>query len=360
MTVKRVLVTGAGGSPGVNFIQSLKEAPEPIEVVAADCNAHHLQWPPVTKKHLVPPCSHPEYIEALNEIIELEGINFVHPQPDVEVAILSRHRDQLHARTFFAKRSTIEILQDKALTGALWERAGIRSRPTLVIENGEDLCAAACRLGYPFWLRASTGAGARGSTLVENLDTAIHWIGYWRARGCDWQFIAEEYLPGRDYAWQSLWQDGELVTSMARERLEYIYPHLAPSGRTGTPIVAATVHDARLNEMGIRCVKAVDPKATGIFSVDLRESVEGEPVPTEINCGRFFTTSLFFTRAGINMPYLYVKMGFGEKIPAVAPVNPVPAGLLWLRHMDCPTVLIREEKIQCQTPWSKQSIAMSA
>ncbi len=360
MTVKRVLVTGAGGSPGVNFIQSLKEAPEPIEIVAADCNAHHLQWPPVDRKHLVPPCTHPEYIDALNAIIEMEGINFVHPQPDVEVAILSKHRDRLKARTFFARRSTIEILQDKAIAGALWERAGIRRRPTLVIENEDDLNSAVFHLGYPFWLRASTGAGARGSTLVENMETASHWIGYWRARGCDWQFIAEEYLPGRDYAWQSIWKDGELITSMARERLEYIYPHLAPSGRTGTPIVAATVHDDRINEMGIRCVKAVDARATGIFSVDLRENSAGETVPTEINCGRFFTTSLFFTRAGINMPYLYVKLGFGEELPEVESINPVPAGLLWLRHMDCPTVLIREEKIKCHTPWTTQSIAMSA
>ncbi len=360
MTVKRVLVTGAGGSPGVNFIQSLKEAPEPIEVIAADCNAHHLQWPPVAKRHLVPTCDHPEYIEALNDIIEKEGINFVHPQPDVEVAILSRARHKLNARTMFSEQSTIDVLQDKATTGALWEKAGIRKQPTLLIDAEDDLTTAVFTFGFPFWLRASTGAGARGSTLVENIDTARHWIGYWQARGCNWQFIAEEYLPGRDYAWQSLWHNGELVTSMARERLEYIYPHLAPSGRTGTPIVAATVHDDRLNEMGIRCVKAIDPKATGIFSVDLRENILGEPVPTEINCGRFFTTSLFFTRAGVNMPYLYLKLAFEEELPKVAATNPVPAGLLWLRHMDCPTVLIREDQIQCNTPWTERSVAMSA
>jgi carbamoyl-phosphate synthase large subunit len=358
--MKRILVTGAGGSPGVNFIQSLRNAPEPFYIVAADANLHHLQWPDADRKLLVPPCSHPEYIEILKAIIRDERIDFVHAQPDIEVRAISAARDVLGARTHLPDRSTIETLQDKYSTGVKWANAGIRNRPTVVIRDGADLPSAVEQLGLPFWMRASSGAGARGSTLVTNAAVGYHWFSYWQARGESWEFIAEEYLPGRDIAWSSLWEDGQLITSQGRERLEYIYPHLAPSGRTGTPIVARTLNDEAVNEIAQRCVLAIDPRATGIFSVDLREDVNGNPIPTEINCGRFFTTSFFLTRAGLNMPYLYIKWAFGEAIPEVPATNALSEGLHWIRHIDCPTVLVMEEDLQCDSYCPTLSPAIAA
>ena len=165
---------------------------------------------------------------------------------------------------------------------------------------------------------------------------------YWRSRGKDWEFIAQEYLPGKNIAFQSVWKDGEVVTSQARERLEYIYPYLAPSGVTGTPAVAVTIHREDVNEMATKAVLAIDKEATGVFCVDLKENSEGVPVPTEINAGRFFTTSFFFTKAGINMPYIYVKLAYREKIPEVKKYNALPEGLYWIRHMDSGPLLIRE------------------
>ena len=360
MSIKRILVTGAGGSPGVNFIKSLRHAPEEYHVVAVDANLHHLQWPDADRKFLVPPCSHPDYLDILNQIIAVEKIDLVHAQPDIEVRAISASRDRIHAKTYLPPHATIETLQDKYLTGKLWASAGIRSRPTAVVDSLSDITSASAEFGFPFWMRASSGAGARGSTLVTNQEVAVHWLSYWRARGEDWQFIAEEYLPGRDIAWSSLWENGQLITSQGRERLEYIYPHLAPSGRTGTPIVARTLNDAAVNEIAMRCVLAVDLKATGIFSVDLREDRDGRPIPTEINCGRFFTTSFFFTQAGLNMPYLYVKKAFGEEIPVTPQLNALPPGLHWIRHIDCPTVLIREEDLSCDIPCPQHSQLIAA
>src|SRR5262249_24662897 len=187
--MKRVLVTGAGGSPGINFIQALREAPEPFAIVATDINRYHLQWLDVERRYLVPPCSDPDYIEILNEIIAREGVDLVHPQPDVEVRVLSDHRHELRARTFFPAADTVRVLQDKAASADVWQRAGICRRPALVVESREDLCTAVEELGLPLWLRASTGAGARGSTVMEKVETGWHWLRYWQSRGVDWTFI---------------------------------------------------------------------------------------------------------------------------------------------------------------------------
>jgi carbamoyl-phosphate synthase large subunit len=152
-------------------------------------------------------------------------------------------------------------------------------------------------------------------------------------------FIAEAYLPGRDLAWTSLWWEGMLIASFGRERLEYIYPNLAPSGRTGTPTIARTVHDHELNTTAFNTVVAIDPKPHGFYSVDLREDKDGIARPTEVNAGRCFTTSYLSTAAGVNFMDLWCCLIQGET-PYVEAVNSIPADLVWMRHIDCPELLL--------------------
>jgi carbamoyl-phosphate synthase large subunit len=168
-----------------------------------------------------------------------------------------------------------------------------------------------------------------------------------------WEFVAQEYLPGRNIGFHSLWKNGELVTSMARERIEYIYPNLAPSGVTGTPAVQRTIHDDTANKVGTEAVLAIDSNFNGIACVDLKEDKAGKPCVTEINAGRMFTTSFFFSYASqlvrkdhyANIPYLYVKLAFKETIPNAPKYNALPEELYWIRHMDAPARLVRDGKI---------------
>jgi carbamoyl-phosphate synthase large subunit len=68
--------------------------------------------------------------------------------------------------------------------------------------------------------------------------------------------------------------------------------------------------------------------------------MHGIPNPTEINIGRFFTTHFFFTKAGLNMPQIYVKLAFGEKLsPIKKKINPLTEGIAWVRGMDIEPVL---------------------
>ena len=163
-------------------------------------------------------------------------------------------------------------------------------------------------------------------------------------------FMVSQFLPGREYAFQSLWKDGELLTSQARERLQYLYGHLTPSGQTSTPSLAKTVHRQDLNELAAACVRAVDPQATGIFCVDLKEDAEGRALLTEINAGRFFTTSNFFAEAGSNMPYHYVRLGLGREVEDLPKFNAVDADLYWVRMVDMGYKLVREGAWSSQRP----------
>ncbi len=343
--MKRVLVTGAGGPAGVNFVRSLRAAPEPMHIVGTDIDRFHLEWPDLDVAYEAPRGDDPGYLGFLNDVIAREGITLVHPQPDPEVDVISRLRDRLDAPTYLPDPATVATCQDKLASARAWEAAGIRTLPALPVETRADLEHAAAELGLPMWVRATSGAGGRGSTPVESVEVAEHWIAYWRLRGRDWAFVAERMLPGANLAFTSLWHDGEPVVWHLRERLEYIYPYLAPSGVTGTPVVAVSREMPDAEAIALRAVRAVDERATGVFCVDLKADADGRPWPTEINCGRFFTTSYFFTAAGVNIPYAYVRLAHGE--PAFdAPPPAIPAGLHWVRHIDCPAALVREDDLR--------------
>jgi carbamoyl-phosphate synthase large subunit len=179
---------------------------------------------------------------------------------------------------------------------------------------------------------------------VSSPDQAVAWARYWRElRGLDvTEFMVSEFLPGREFAFQSVWRDGDLVTSAARERLEYVFGHLMPSGQSSSPSVARTVHDDRVNELATSAVLAVDPRATGVFCVDLKEDEQGRPLVTEINAGRFFTTSNFLAEAGANMPYEYIRLAYGEDVEGLARYDAVEEDLYWVRMIDMGYKLVRE------------------
>jgi carbamoyl-phosphate synthase large subunit len=356
--LKRILVSGCGPA-SINFIKSLKIAPEKIAIIGTDANKYHIFMSQADKTYLVPRATEPTYIETLNEIIFKEKIEFVHPQPDIEVAVLSENREKLKALTFLPSKKTVKICQNKFLSTQIWINKGIPTAKTLELKNEEDVEKAFNELGSPIWIRAKHGAGGRGSTPASNKKTALAWIRYWKSRNKDWEFIAQEYFGGRNIGFHSLFKNGELVISMARERLEYIYPYLAPSGVTGTPSVQRTIHDSEVNKIGKEAVLAVDSKYNGIACVDLKENAEGTPCPTEINAGRMFTTSYFFSYAGTklydecgmpvewfsNIPYLYIKLAYKESIPQLSKFNILPKNLYWVRHMDSPARLIRNGQV---------------
>jgi biotin carboxylase len=351
--MKKILITGAGGPAGINFVASLQIAPEKMFTVGTEANEYFIHLATTNKKYTVPKATSPEYIDKLNEIIRREHVEFLHAQPDIEVEVISENREKLETNMFLPSKRAVRTCQNKLAAMKVWNESDVPVARFKELRRESDVDKAFEEFGSPIWIRATHGAGGAGSTPAENRQTATSWINYWKARNVDWKFIAQEHLPGRNTAFHSLWKDGELVTSMARERLEYIYPHLAPSGITGTPAVQKTIHDETINKAGLRAVEAIDAKFNGIACVDLKENRDGVPCVTEINAGRMFTTSFFFSYASkilrkdyyANIPYVYVKLAFKEKTPNIPKYDLLPKSLYWIRHVDAPARLVKDGKV---------------
>src|SRR5262249_25574434 len=155
------------------------------------------------------------------------------------------------------------------------------------------------------------GAGSVAAAPVSSAREALAWIGLWcaarRLRPRD--FMIAEYLPGRDYACQSLWSDGRLIVVKTTERLAYVDGASRLSGTSSVAALQKTVRDVRVAAVAAKAVLAVDKRATGAFSVDLREDTEGHPRVTEINAGRFLSGTTIFDEAGVcNMSFAYVQL----------------------------------------------------
>jgi predicted ATP-grasp superfamily ATP-dependent carboligase len=345
--MRRILVTGAGGSAASNFVRSLRLADEPYAIVGADVSPYHLELADVDARYLLPAVGEPDYLDAVNRLIEAERIDLVHAQPDGEVAFLSRHRDEVAARTLLPADATIELCQDKARFAEAVRAAGLPGPEFAAVGSEAELRSATeaivSRHGRA-WLRATRGAGARAALPVSSATQAAAWVRYWvEEKDLGWDdFMVTQFLPGREFAFQSLWDRGRLVTSQARERLAYLFGHLVPSGQTSTPSLARTVRRADVNELAIAAIRALDPEATGVFCADLKEDAAGRPLLTEINAGRFFTTSNFLATAGLNMPHLYVKLAFGDPLPELPETDALEEGLYWVRMVDMGYKLVRD------------------
>jgi len=347
--MKRILVTGAGGSPAVNFTRSLRAAPEKFYLVGTDSSKYYLHRAETDERYLVPGALDKDYLQILSEIIHETKAEFLHVQNDAEMEIISENREKLPIKLFLPSKETVRICLNKLESYKRWAEAGIKQPQTMLIHTEDDLKVAFEKFGNKIWLRDTTGAGGRGSLPATDYKVAKSWLDFKEGWG---KYTAAECLEPNSVTWMSIWDEGKLIVAQGRERLYWELSKISPSGVTGATGGGVTVADPRVDEIAQKAILAIDKKPHGIFSVDLTYDNTGVPCPTEINIGRFFTTHEFFTRAGLNMPYIFAKMAFGESIESIGniilekKINPLPTGLVWIRGMDFLPILTTMEDLE--------------
>lgn len=334
-----VLLTGAGGSACANVLDALRISGRGYRVIGVDVSPQKLHLSAADVRVIIPRAGEPGFAAALGRLVAEHGVAVVHAQPDPDVLALGAARAGLGgAATYLPAQETLRLAADKEACAAALRDAAVavpESAPIESLDGAGDVVSGLLTRHERVWVRARRGAGSRASLPVSTPDEARAWIAWWeRERGMQASdFMASEMLPGREFAYQSLWQDGELVAGQARERVEYLYGHLTPSGQTSTPSIARTVREPAVDDVAQRAVHALDAKPDGVYCVDIKEDANGRPCVTEINAGRFFTTSNFFAHAGLNMPDLLVRCALGER-PERQPTSPLPPDLYWIRMVD--------------------------
>lgn len=317
--VGRVLITGAGSGESNNLIRSLKAGAPSLSIVGCHADRFILKKSSGDRNYLVPPSSHPHFPEVLRSLIEQEEISLLIPNNDADVRAISQLRDELPCSLFLPSKRAIELCQDKYELAVFLRDRGVPAPLTYPV-TGYDSIGELFRQLHPrsqLWCRIRTGTGSVGAIPVRSPDQARSWIRYWEEmRGVPpTAFSLSEYLPGRDFACQSLWKGGELVLIKTCERLSYYGGWNRASGVSSTPQLAKTVRDGRVVQVCTDAVQGIDPTASGVFSIDLKEDEGDTPRITEINVGRFFMiTNLFDLTGKHNMAVTYVRLALGEPV----------------------------------------------
>jgi predicted ATP-grasp superfamily ATP-dependent carboligase len=331
----RVMVLGAGGPAGIGFCRALRKAGG-YHLIGVDLNRDNLEVAEVDER------LHGS-ARKIRELCEQAEPDFVHAQPDQEVALLSGFRhtlDELGVRYYLPSGNSIRICQDKWDSYRIWEDAHLPVPKTYLMRTEADL---ARRFDRPeFFLRRRLGAGGADSFISDSVDAGRDWINRRDGWGL---FTAAEVLPGPTVTVQTLWYEGELLFSQGRSRLAWTH------GDRGSALVSETVSDEEADAIAHAAIRAIDPEPHGLWGVDMTRDADGQPRLTEINIGRFFTTvPEFFEEAGCNIAEFYVHHGIAglvdyngdplTKTPTPM-INPLEPGLRWIRSMDRAPVLLQ-------------------
>lgn len=347
----KVLIAGAGGAPSEGVINSLLESNENFEVIGMGSEPTDLVMSNAVRKYLVPYANESKYRDILLKILEKEKPNLIHFQNDLEVYHASLLRNEIQGTgtmLFMPEHDVIETCVNKWKSYLKFQDAGITVPQNIIINNTDDLKRAFSDLGDKngcVWFRASSiGGGGKGAIPSNDYEFVRGWID----RNEGWgDFIAAQMLTKNTVTWLSVWYNGELIVAQTRKRGGWVHGNRSASGVTGVTKVGITDSNPMVDEIAKKAVFAVSDKPHGIFGVDMAYDNNGIPNPTEINISRFFTTILFFTKAGLNIPEIFVNLAlYGKKPDLEKTINPLPNGLMWLRGMDYIPRLITSQELQ--------------
>ncbi|GAI82607.1 unnamed protein product, partial [marine sediment metagenome] len=224
---------------------------------------------------------------------------------------------------------------------------------TRLISHKKGMAEAFKEFKPPLWLRIPEGAGARGALLVSKPKHAIDWIDYWKdMKGYAGQWMLQEYLPGRNFSWCSIWYKGQFIASSTMERLEYFMANAAVTGISGATGVCRIVHDDRLQKLGVGVVLGLSDCPHGVYTMDAREDVQGNVKLTEIE-NRMQGRNRLHTSAGVNLPEIIVRLLTGLPLDsAVKRIDGGIEGMTLYRQLDLESIIIHEhvKSVAAETP----------
>jgi carbamoyl-phosphate synthase large subunit len=350
-----VLVLGCDGSAGQNYARCLRMFyGDNIDIIGTGTNKYQLLA--CNDQAFTPPLYNDiillEDMPFINKVVKIteiglrRGVDFIHAQPEEEVEFLCRCSDEnipFISERVFGKN----LIEQKFYSNKLRVQE-LMGFSTFSLNDIED----DSHFYRKMWVRAKSGAGSKHALPVTSFSQALNWADYLIDNGkADSynDFIISPFLPGREFAVQLLYINGLLVHAQQRERLEHHFAKQMVSGQSSTPSVAVTSMERSVYAEAFEVVQNVsrelDVKPNGIYGVDIRMDENENPVVTEVNYGRYFTTSNFFATFSVNTPVDELQYAISGIIPSEK-VNKIRPGLYWVRSLDSKPVWYTVEDLE--------------
>ncbi len=346
-----ILITGVGGPTPLGIAKSLKltEEGKNFRIIGVDGS---FLAPGLYNKtlfdatYIIPLASSDGYWDAIEEIVKKESIDFAFIVPETEVLVWSEKQKngKLPCASLVPDYDVAKSLYDKYKTFSMLEKTGMVPATVEVSLEGLDESIGNA-LGYPYWIRGGSGAGAIGAMKIGNLKELQNWIDI-NPRVKD--FMASEFLPGKNYACKVLFNNGRMIKAASGERIDYLLSAAAPSGISGMCAQGKLLNDDKLVEYSEKAVRTVYESfgkvPHGMFTVDFKGDKNAEPKITEINI-RHVSFTHAFSLGGANFAWETINMIKGRE-PQGNAIHKFDKEYRFIRGVDSDLFIIPEDELK--------------
>jgi len=350
-----VLVTGVGGPTPRSFVRAVKlkkKESKKYRFIGVDCNplAYGLYDTDLFDAgYVVPRADDPDYWPAVNKIIKKEQISGAVVLPEVEVLEWAKNSSKLEKRiaTHLPDYDLAMAIVNKHRLHDYLDGSGLVPNYIRIQPDQYSYEKIIREVGDVFWIRSTEGSSGLGSLKIDSESALAQWISINRNVK---EFIASEFLPGRNMACKMLYFNGDLKRTACAERVNYIMAKVAPSGITGNTSFGRLINEPGLVELSEKALNSISGRLNatlnGIFTVDYKEDRLGNPKITEINIRHVaFTSSI--AAGGANIPFDTLGAMFTEKDPAgIKRIDYLyPEPLIFLRDVDSEPIVMKESDL---------------
>ncbi len=349
----KILMTGVGGPTPRSFALSLKKYSniENIEFIGTDINPLAIglyQKELFSHSYIVPPAWHNDYWSAISNIVEKHKIDYAVILPELEVLEWSKKNEEgvLPCQSLLPDFNLAEFLVNKAKMTEVLKDLNIVPKSIEFSRNETDLSHIGQEIGYPYWVRSTSGSSGLGSLKIDDVSSLKNWIQINPNVG---QFLASEFLSGRNLACKLLYHNGKLMRSAVAERVHYIMSKVAPSGITGNTSFGRLLNEPKIVDEAVRAMEKMfeytDAQKHGFFTVDFKEDGNGKPFITEINV-RHVAFTQCFAAGGANFAEDTIRLlNNEENYDRNYKMYEFEKDLIFLRDVDEIPVLMKESDL---------------
>lgn len=348
-----ILISGVGGPTPRSIARSLHRYSNlDVRLIGTDVNplAYGLYENSLyDKTYVIPPAGHEKYWSTLAKIIVDEKIDLAIVQPEMEVLEWTHYKslgNNWPCKVLLPDYSIVENLIDKSLMTKLLKETDLVPTSLDISPNNIDLDLIEEKLGYPFWIRSTSGSSGLGSLKVEDSNSLKNWI---TINPNVSKFIGSSFLPGRNLACKLLFNEGKLLRAASGERVNYIMSKVAPSGITGNTSFGRLLNEPELVELSEKALRIVEKTTCkilhGFFTADFKEDENGKPYLTEINV-RMVAFNMLFAAGGANFSEDIVNLLLNpETFNKDYKMYQFEQDLIFLRDVDAEPILMRESDL---------------
>lgn len=320
----KVLLTGAGapGAPGI--IQCLKNNKERhISIVGVDIKDKVPTILELDKFFSIPKADNDRFLESILKICLSEGINILIPLVTKELEVISNSIDSFENKgitVLISPTTVLETANDKGLLLKLLQNKGVEVPRFRIVNKKSDFIDACSALGFPknvICFKPTKSNGSRGFRIIDrdkdlksllfnekpnNLYITYEEILEIIKNESFPELLVCEYLPGSEYSVDILANHGQIIVCIPRLRMQM-------NGGISTKCLIE--NNAKIIEY---CRSIISILALhGNIGIQVRMDEQGNPKILEIN-PRLQGSVVACMAAGVNLPYLGIKLFLNEEI----------------------------------------------